>query len=98
VQPDDEMITECANLRLQCQQVGHALGDKLHDGDRWIASTALRLGLPLVSHDGLFDGAPALELVTVLGDQERRHADAHSVARERTPYPSFFADGSDRHA
>src|SRR6266508_2601565 len=30
VQPDDEMITACAILRLRCQQIGHALGDKLH--------------------------------------------------------------------
>jgi predicted nucleic acid-binding protein len=52
VQPDDEMITECARRRLRCQQVGHALGDKLHDGDRWIAATAIRLGM-LVSHDKL---------------------------------------------
>jgi predicted nucleic acid-binding protein len=69
VQPDDEMITECARLRLRCQQVGHALGDKLHDGDRWIAATAIRLGLPLASHDGLFNGAPALQLLTALRDQ-----------------------------
>ena len=68
-QPDDEMITECASLRLRCQQVGHALGDKLHDGDRWIAATAIRLGLPPVSHDGLFSGAPGLQLLTALRDQ-----------------------------
>jgi len=69
VQPDDEMVTVCANLRMRCQQVGHALGDKLHDGDRWIASTAIRLGTPLVSHDRLFDGAPGLELLTALGNE-----------------------------
>jgi predicted nucleic acid-binding protein len=68
-QRDDEMITECANLRLRCQQVGHALGDKLHDGDRWIAATAIRLGPALVSHDGLFNGAPGLQLLTALRDQ-----------------------------
>ena len=64
VQPDDETITVCAELRLQCQQVGHALGDKIHDGDRWIASTAIRLGLPLVSHDGVFNAAPGLSIIT----------------------------------
>ena len=37
VQPGDQMITTCAELRLRCQQAGHALGDKRHDGDRWIA-------------------------------------------------------------
>ncbi len=40
VQPDDEMITVCTELRIPCQQAGHALGNKLHDGDRWIAATA----------------------------------------------------------
>jgi predicted nucleic acid-binding protein len=69
VQPDDEMITACANLRARCAQVGHALGDKLHDGDRWIAAVAVRLDVPLVSHDGLFDGAPGLELITALGEK-----------------------------
>lgn len=42
------MITACAQLRTRCQQIGHALGDKVHDGDRWIATTAIRLGCPLV--------------------------------------------------
>jgi len=38
IQPDDEMITACTDLRVRCAQIGHALGDKLHDGDRWIAA------------------------------------------------------------
>jgi predicted nucleic acid-binding protein len=64
VQPDDEMITLCALLRSDCQRGGHALGDKLHDGDRWIAATAIRLGCRLVSHDGLFRDAPGVDLLT----------------------------------
>jgi len=40
LQPDDEMISRCAQLRVECQRTGHALADKLHDGDRWIASTS----------------------------------------------------------
>jgi len=68
VQPDDRMITVCADLRRGCQLIGHALGGKLHDGDRWIAAAAIRLGVPLVSHDGLFKGAPGLELITVVDD------------------------------
>ena len=63
-QPDDQMITVWAQLRADCQRIGHALGNKLHDGDRWIAATALRLECALVSHDGLFDQAPALNLIT----------------------------------
>ncbi len=67
VQPDDEMTTACAELRARCQRIGHALGDKVHDGDRWIAATAIRLGLPLVSHDALFDNAPGLQMITGRG-------------------------------
>lgn len=67
VQPDNDMITIGAELRWRCQQVGHALGDKLHDGDRWIAATAIRLGVPLASHDRLFNGAPGLRLITADG-------------------------------
>ena len=58
-QPDDAMITACAQLRAGCQRIGHSFGDKLHDGDRWIAATAIRLRCPLVSHDIIFKGAQA---------------------------------------
>jgi predicted nucleic acid-binding protein len=64
VQPDDVMMPLCAELRSRCQQAGHALGERLHDGDRWIAATAIRLDVPLVSHDQLFNGAPGLRLIT----------------------------------
>jgi hypothetical protein len=58
------MVLLCAQLRADCARAGHALGDKFHDGDRWIASAAIRLGLPLVSHDALLKGAPGLQLIT----------------------------------
>jgi tRNA(fMet)-specific endonuclease VapC len=64
VQADDELATGCADLRHHCQQIGHALGAKVHDGDRWVAAAAIRLALPLVSHDGVFNGSPGLELFT----------------------------------
>lgn len=64
VQPDDEMIRLCAELRQGCRTLGHPLASKVHDGDRWIAAAAIRLGLPLVSHDGVFVAAPRLELLT----------------------------------
>lgn len=68
VQPDDEMIVACAELRAGCLEIGHALGDKIHTGDGWIAASAIRLGLPLASHDGVFDGAPGLEFITANPD------------------------------
>jgi predicted nucleic acid-binding protein len=64
VQSDDEMVTTCAQLRLRRRQVGHALGNKIHDGDRWIAAAAIRLGLPLVSNDQIFAGAPGVDMLT----------------------------------
>jgi predicted nucleic acid-binding protein len=64
VQADDDLATACADLRHRCQRVGHALGDKIHDGDRWVAAVAILLGVQLVSHDGVFEQAPGLELIT----------------------------------
>lgn len=59
-----ELLVVYAQLRVECQHLGHALSQRDHDADRWIAATALRLGLPLVSNDGIFVDAPGLELVT----------------------------------
>jgi hypothetical protein len=44
--------------------VGSTIGDKVHDGDRWIAVASIRIGWPLVSHESLFQHAPALRLIT----------------------------------
>lgn len=52
-------------LRNDCRKIGHALAQKVHDGDRWVAASALRLGVPLVSHDDVFVGAPSLELMSL---------------------------------
>lgn len=40
VQPDDDLMQVCANLRAQCLRSGHGLGQKIHESDRWIAATA----------------------------------------------------------
>ncbi|MGH9057337.1 MAG: PIN domain-containing protein, partial [Acidimicrobiales bacterium] len=55
-----ELVLIYAQLRVDCERVGHALGQRDHDPDRWVAATAIRLGIPLVSNDGIFDGAPGL--------------------------------------
>ncbi len=65
IQPDDAMITNCAELRHACRGLGHPLASKVHDGDRWIAAAAIRLGLPLISDDRIFQDAPRLTLLTV---------------------------------
>lgn len=64
IRPDDDMITACASLRADCQRIGHALADKIHDGDRWIAAAAVRLNMPLLSDDGIFNHVPGLRLLT----------------------------------
>jgi tRNA(fMet)-specific endonuclease VapC len=69
VLPDNDLVNVCATLRFECEQQGHGLRDKIHDSDRWIASTAIRYEVPLISDDTVFRGAPRLNLL-----QQRRAA------------------------
>lgn len=71
VMPDNELVDVCANLRAECLRSGLGLSDKIHDSDRWIASTAIRHGIPLISDDGVFRNVPGLILV-----QERKNPSA----------------------
>lgn len=64
VQPDEKAIATCAQLRADCRKAGHALAAKDHIGDLWIAATAVRLGVPLVSDDGIFEAVPRLRLLS----------------------------------
>lgn len=64
VQPDDELMRVCAELRMSCEREGHALGQKIHEADRWIAASAIRLGVNLVSDDAVFTGVSALSVIT----------------------------------
>lgn len=57
-----DLVRAYAELRVACQRAGHALSQREHDADRWIAATAIRLGVPLVSNDGVFDKTPGLRL------------------------------------
>lgn len=57
-----ELVLVYAQLRVDCVRIGHALGQRDHDADRWIAATALRLGAPLVSNDRIFKDVPGLVL------------------------------------
>lgn len=63
VQPDDQLIQLCADLRHRCERLGHPIGQKIHEADRWIAATALRLEIPLVSGDHVFDDIEGLEVL-----------------------------------
>jgi tRNA(fMet)-specific endonuclease VapC len=60
-----ELILTYARLRVVCQRIGHALSQREHDADRWIAATSVRLGIPLVSNDSIFRDVPGLQLETI---------------------------------
>jgi predicted nucleic acid-binding protein len=64
VQPDDRLMRMCAELRVECERAGLALGQKVHEADRWIAATAMRLGLELISDDGVFENVPGLAVLS----------------------------------
>ena len=57
-----ELIEVYAKLRVDCWRTGHALAQKVHDTDRWIAATAIRLGIPLVANDGIYENVPGLQI------------------------------------
>lgn len=60
VQPDDDLMGTCAELRADCVKRGHALGDKVHEADRWVAATAIALGVELISRDEVFRNVTGL--------------------------------------
>jgi tRNA(fMet)-specific endonuclease VapC len=63
-----ELVGLCAQLRANCAAAGHALAQREHNADRWIAATAIRLGIPLVSNDTIFRGVPGLALESLAAD------------------------------
>jgi tRNA(fMet)-specific endonuclease VapC len=52
IQTDEALIDRCAVLRAVQSRVGHALAQKIHEADRWVAATAMALGLELAAGDG----------------------------------------------
>lgn len=63
VRLDDDVIDAYATLTAECRHRGHALHDKLHTADRWVTASAIAQRIPLFSGDGIFRGAPRLELL-----------------------------------
>ncbi len=57
-----EVVDAYVTLRIDCQRVGHALFQKVHTADRWVAATALALDRPLISLDGIYRDTPGLTL------------------------------------
>lgn len=67
VWPGPNLTNTYAALRAWCVRNGHGLGQKDHEADRWVAATAIWLGVPLVAHDTIFANVRDLNLVTKLG-------------------------------
>lgn len=65
VYPGPDLVQLYAQLRVDCARIGHALGQRAHDADRWVAATAIRLDVPLVAHDRVFKDVPGLDLFTM---------------------------------
>jgi tRNA(fMet)-specific endonuclease VapC len=66
VWPGHELVDQYVELRTWRVKNGHGLGHKTHEADRWVAATAIRLGVPLVAHDAIFSGAKNLRLISRL--------------------------------
>jgi predicted nucleic acid-binding protein len=59
----DALISAVAELRAACRPVGHPPADRIHANDLWIATSAVHIAAALVTADGIFEGAPGLDLV-----------------------------------
>lgn len=66
VWPGPVLTGTYVDLRAWCVENGHGLGQKEHEADRWIAATAVWLGIPLVAHDTIFMNVERLKLATRL--------------------------------
>ncbi|MDR1999769.1 MAG: hypothetical protein LBQ06_07540 [Frankiaceae bacterium] len=69
IRADNDVIDAHAALYAECRRTGHALHDKKHTGDRWVAASAIGKGIPLLAGDGIYRDAPGLRLLDeVAGD------------------------------
>lgn len=62
IDTNNTLILRCAAMRADLQAAGHGLAQKVHEADRWVAATAMALGLELVAGDGIFADVPGLEV------------------------------------
>lgn len=62
VEIDRDVVEAFAQLTSDSRAIGHALGQKIHTADRWIAACAISKELPLLAGDNVYHGAPGLRL------------------------------------
>lgn len=60
---DESVLDAYATLVAECRRAGHALQQKQHTADRWIAACAIAKDVELLAGDGIFAGTPGLRLV-----------------------------------
>lgn len=63
IRSDNEVVGAHAGLFAECRRAGHALHAKEHTGDRWIAACAIAKGAGLLAGDGIYQGAPGVQLL-----------------------------------
>lgn len=60
---NDLVIEAFVRITVDCRRSGHALGQKEHVADRWVAATAVAIHRPLLAGDGIYLDTPGLELL-----------------------------------
>ncbi|WP_454859981.1 PIN domain-containing protein [Promicromonospora soli] len=58
----EDVVVAYADLTGDCRRAGHALQQKQHTGDRWVAATAIATGIPLLAGDAIYEGAPGVPI------------------------------------
>jgi predicted nucleic acid-binding protein len=59
----EDVVDAFVTLTVRCQRTGHALAQKDHVADRWVAASAMAIDRPLLTLDGVYQGAPDLALL-----------------------------------
>jgi len=54
VWPGPNLTDTYVTVRAWCVKAGRGLGQKEHESDRWVAATAIWLGVALIAHDAIF--------------------------------------------
>jgi predicted nucleic acid-binding protein len=62
---DDLVIDAFVRITVDCRRSGHALGQKEHVADRWVAATAIAIRRPLLAVDSIYLATPGLELLAL---------------------------------
>jgi predicted nucleic acid-binding protein len=72
IETNDPLTNACAQLRAWAQRSGHGIAQKIHEADRWVATTALALNLELLAGDGIYEGVDGLDVQRIRPNSQRR--------------------------